>query len=166
MVVLSKVGPFPVPRKETKRLGVPTWAPGEHICLAHLSKELTRTGLRAWFDSHRGSINHPCAASHHSMSACALHSSLGHPRTGSSTDLRNSYTELSLSYPREHLPFYQTQLFRNCSQTQKVWQGQREEAKGISMTDPALWMGFLQVSRRTHSMCLGKVMVFFYRNYY
>lgn len=65
--------------------------------------------------------------------------SLGHPRTSFSTNLRNSYTKLSLSYPREHLPFYtRLSYFTSSSQTQKVWQVQGKGTKGISVAESTL----------------------------
>lgn len=118
---------FQLPERKQKDL-VPTLTPGEHICLARLSKEFTRNW--AWclvsFSPWVNQTSVCCISPQPVLVPC----SPAHPRTGFSTNLRNSYTKLRLSYPREHLPLHQTQLFQQWQSDTKGVTGPRRRDKG------------------------------------
>lgn len=54
---------------------------------------------------------------HHTTVFQPVPVSIGQPRTAFSTNLKCSYTNLSLCYPGEHPPFYQTQGTQQWHQT-------------------------------------------------
>lgn len=125
-------------QKGKKKDLLPTLTPGEHICFAHLRKEFTRNW--AWcLVSFTLWVNQTsvCCISPQHFSLCC---SLGRSRIGLSTNIRNSYTKLSLSCPRWHLLFHHIQLFQQWQSDTKGLTGPWRRDKG----DLSGWASILE----------------------
>lgn len=138
---------------------VPSLTPGEHICLAHLSKEFTRNW--AWclvsFSPWGDQTSMCCILPQPVLVPC----SLVHPRTGFSTNLRNSYTKLSFSCPRASA-FLPDSAISATAVRHKGFDRSKEKGQrvSLSMAEPTLWKSFLKVSKRTQYV-FGQSNVFF-----
>lgn len=144
---------FQFPERKQKDL-VTTLTPGEHLCLAWLwpkssQRNWARCPVSFFLTMGRPNIRvlHPNTMFQPVLVPC----SVGHPRTGFGTNLKIFYTNLGLCYPKEHLSFYQTQLFQQQLSDVTRLRGPKGQEKKTPQ-----W----EESRRGHSMCPGKVMVF------
>ena len=162
------MGPFPVPRKETERLDHCLDSRWAYLPCPSLTKEFTKKlGSLPSFILTLGWSN--IRVLHHTtiFQPVPVPCSVGHPRTGFSTDLKNSYTKWSLCYPREHPPFYQTQLFQQWQSDMTGLTGPRGKEKRHLNGWPNTLEELPEGEQEGTQYVSGQSNVFvFHRNYY
>lgn len=161
------MGPFPVSRKEAKRLDHHLNSRWGYLPCLSLTKEFTKKlGSLPSFFLTMGRSN-ICVLHHTTVfRPVPVPCSAGHPRTGFSTNLKISYTKLSLCYPREDPPFYQTWLFQQWNSDTTGLTGPRGKEKRRLKGWPNILEELLEGEQQGTRYVSGQSNVlFFYRNY-